>query len=138
MPILIWVWRRFHKESGPPDVLQTREFRRVVEAVKAMKTEPDPFQNRDLLGAYLLYYWVLHYQQALSLIGELPHTPKRVLDVCQRAGAHGICRLAAWRTGSLRHRQKRYSIGFRSRNLRPLWPAPKHQAMELPRPKTTD
>ena len=82
MPMLIGVWRRFHKESGPGDVLQTREFRRVVEAVQAIKTEKNPFQSRELLGAYILYYWVVHYQQALSLLGELPHTPKRVLDVC--------------------------------------------------------
>ncbi len=91
IPILIGAWRRLHKLSGPPDVLQTREFRSVVAAVKALEEQSlegvsligqDYFNNPELLGAYLLYQWVVHYQQALSIIGELPRTPKRVLDVC--------------------------------------------------------
>lgn len=84
MPLLIAAWRRLHKESGPPDVLQTREFRRVVAAVKTFqgKNNEDYFNDPELLGAYCLYQWVLHYQQGLSLINELPNTPKRVLDIC--------------------------------------------------------
>jgi Mitochondrial small ribosomal subunit Rsm22 len=91
MPILIGVWRRFHKEAGPSDVLQTREFRRVVDAVKILleKSEngksligEDYFQKPELLGAYLLYQWVVHYQEGMSLIGEIPIAPNRVLDVC--------------------------------------------------------
>lgn len=91
MPLLIGIWRRFHKESGPPDVLQTREFRRVVECVKILQEGvsegqsligQDVFAKPDLLGAYMLYQWVIHYQQGMSLLGELPYTPRRVLDVC--------------------------------------------------------
>jgi len=91
MPLLIGAWRRFHKEAGPADVLQTREFRSVVAAVKALQQGSldgksligqDYFANPQLLGAYLLYHWVIHYQQGLSLINELPVTPRRVLDVC--------------------------------------------------------
>lgn len=91
MPLLIGVWRRMHKESGPADVLQTREFRGVVEAVKSLQQGlevdssllvPNYFSRPELLGAYLLYHWVVHYQQGLSLIGELPIIPRRVLDVC--------------------------------------------------------
>lgn len=91
MPLLIGVWRRFHKESGPSDRLQTREFRRIVEAIKILEAqhdgqasllESDYFSKKELLGAYVLYQWVLHYQQGLSLIGELPRPPKRVLDLC--------------------------------------------------------
>lgn len=91
MPILMGVWRRMQKLSGPADKLQTREFRSVVEAVKTLQARShkgesligkDYFQDRDLVGAYLLYDWVVHYQQGLSLIGELPTTPRRVLDVC--------------------------------------------------------
>lgn len=91
MPILMGVWRRFHKESGPSDRLQTREFRRVVEAVNLLQkglVEGDAlvgknyFEDPETLGAYFLYHWVLHYQQGLSLLGELPQTPKRVLDIC--------------------------------------------------------
>lgn len=94
-PLLINLWRRFHKESGPGDRLQTREFRSVVECLKKAKetdaknskndsksTSDDCFADRHYLGAYLLYPWMLHYQEAMSLLGELPKAPKRVLDVC--------------------------------------------------------
>ena len=91
MPLLIGAWRRMHKESGPSDKLQTREFRGVVAAVKTLQegleskktfAGQDYFSKPDLLGAYLLYQWVVHYQQGLSLLGELPETPRRVLDIC--------------------------------------------------------
>ena len=90
MPLLIGVWRRFRKEAGPGDVLQTREFRGVVAAVKDLLqgthegkslAGQNYFANPELLGAYLLYQWVVHYQEGLSLLGELPHTPRRVLDI---------------------------------------------------------
>ncbi len=77
MPLLLGVWRRFHKLAGPPDVLQTREFRGVVAAIKQLQAGletgdaligQDYFSHPELLGAYLLYYWVLHYQQGLALI----------------------------------------------------------------------
>ena len=109
IPLLIGVWRRFHKEPGPGDVLQTREFRRVVTAVKTLLEKSDQgkslvgedyFKSPELLGAYLLYQWVLHYQEGLSLIGEIPITPSRVLDICSgpspfafaalRHGAHEV------------------------------------------------
>lgn len=102
MPLLIGVWRRYRKESGPPDLLQTREFRRVVAAVKTLQngleTEKrlfgqDYFSDPELLGAYLLYQWVVHYQQGLSLIGELPHPPRRVLDLCSGPGAFAFAAL---------------------------------------------
>lgn len=91
MPMLVGIWRRFRKEKGPLDKLQTREFRTVVEGVEAFKKNLDEgdsfvgqeyFAKPDLLGAYLLYHWVIHYQQAMSLMGELPNAPKRVLDLC--------------------------------------------------------
>lgn len=83
--LLIEIWRRFRKEKGPLDKLQTREFRSVVEGVQKLQEEQrgkESFADPHLLGAYLLYHWVIHYQQAMSLLGELPNTPKRVLDVC--------------------------------------------------------
>lgn len=91
LPHLIGIWRRYIGESGPGDKLQTREFRRVVEGVKTLKNGlemngsllgEDYFQKRDLLGSYLLYFWVIHYLEAFSLIEELPNKPKRVLDIC--------------------------------------------------------
>jgi SAM-dependent methyltransferase len=101
-PLLIGVWRRFHKLSGPPDKLQTREFRTVVEAVKALESRfldgksligQDYFADPNLLGAYILYQWVIHYQQGLSIIGELPTTPRRVLDVCSGAAPFAFAAL---------------------------------------------
>jgi hypothetical protein len=96
MPLLIGIWRRFHKASGPGDKLQTREFRGVVECLKllynvpegkkgndkSLPLDPEFLSDRNKLSAYILYPWVIHYQEALSLIGELPTPPKRVLDVC--------------------------------------------------------
>lgn len=102
MPILIGAWRRMLKLSGPADFLQTREFKEVVAAVKILQERSDNgqsligqdyFKNPQLLGAYLLYDWVLHYQQGLSLIGELPETPKRVLDLCSGAAPFAFAAL---------------------------------------------
>lgn len=106
IPLLIGVWRRLHKLSGPPDVLQTREFRSVVAGVQALQERfyngksligQDYFKDPQLLGAYLLYDWVLHYQQGLSLLGELPGPPKRVLDICSGAAPFSF---AAMRYGA--------------------------------------
>jgi SAM-dependent methyltransferase len=91
IPILLGIWRRFHKKPGPADVLQTREFRSVVSALKELKALfekeksgplPDYFSNPDLLGAYILYQWVVHYQEGLSLLNEIPSSSNRVLDIC--------------------------------------------------------
>lgn len=90
MPLLIGIWRRFHKLAGPGDVLQTREFRQVVADVqtliKGLETGrglvgENYFNQPSLLGSYLLYQWVLHYQQGLSLINEMPSPPRRVLEI---------------------------------------------------------
>lgn len=106
MPLLIGVWRRFHKLAGPADMLQTREFRSVVSAVQQLQQGletgdqlrgQDYLAEPDLLGAYLLYYWVLHYQQGLSLINEVPFTPRRVLDLASGPGAFAF---AAIRQGA--------------------------------------
>lgn len=104
IPILIGVWRRFKKIPGPPDLLQTREFRSVVDAIKILQqgfdgqaslSGQDYFSNPELLGAYLLYQWVIHYQQGLTLINEVPLTSMRVLDVCSGP--------APWAFAALRH-----------------------------------
>lgn len=102
MPLLMGVWRRYHKLSGPADVLQTREFRSVVEAVQKFQQGletgkfligNDYFSDREMLGAYILYQWVIHYQQGLSLINEVPNTPRRVLDICSGPAAFGFAAL---------------------------------------------
>ncbi len=102
MPLLIGVWRRFHKLSGPADVLQTREFRSVVDAVQRLQEGlttgdtligQDYFTQPELLGAYLLYDWVLHYQQGMALINEIPAVPGRVLDLASGPGAFAFASL---------------------------------------------
>lgn len=102
IPILMGVWRRMHKLSGPADKLQTREFRSVVDAVKVLQEKSDKgqsiigkdyFSDPQLLGAYLLYDWIIHYQQGLSILGELPEPPKRVLDVCSGAAPFAFAAL---------------------------------------------
>lgn len=97
MPILLGVWRRFNKEPGPQDCLQTREFRRMVAAIQKLNAkspeELTDFSDTDTLSAYLLYHWVIHYQEGLSIFGELPHTPKRVLDICSGPGAFAFAAL---------------------------------------------
>lgn len=91
IPILIGQWRRMTELRGPPDVLQTREFRGVVEKVKHLQANvingdawvgTPYFENKEVLGAYTLYQWIIHYLQGLSLINEIPHPPRRVLDLC--------------------------------------------------------
>jgi len=90
IPLLIDMWRKLHKLSpGPKDVLQTREFRSLVEAVLRLQKEND-YSDKELLGAYLLYDWILHYAQGLSLIGELPSRPKKVLDLCSGAAPFAL------------------------------------------------
>lgn len=102
IPLLIGVWRRFHKLSGPSDKLQTREFRSVVEAVEVLISGletgdslqgKDYFTDPNLLGAYLLYHFIIRYQTGLSLLGELPQKPKRVLDICSGPGSFSLAAL---------------------------------------------
>jgi SAM-dependent methyltransferase len=38
-------------------------------------------ERRDLLGAYLLYYWPVSYMQASLALAEHPFAPRRVLDL---------------------------------------------------------
>lgn len=81
IPLLLDLWRRMnHLPKGPIDKLQTREFRSLIEALLRFQNEKS-FQETPLLGAYLLYDWILHYSQGMSLLNELPNPPKRVLDL---------------------------------------------------------
>ena len=38
-------------------------------------------EDRDLLGAYLLYYWPVSYMQVSLALAELPRSPRNVLDL---------------------------------------------------------
>ena len=84
--LLINRWRKLMKlplgplSEIPAERLMTREFRTLVENVLAYK-ESKEISSPDLLGAYLMYEWPLHYAQGLSLLQELPQKPSRVLDL---------------------------------------------------------
>ena len=101
MPLLIQQWRKFLGIGGPDDVLQTREFRSVVKAVMKMEEifaerehfRPNYFSDPELLAGYILYYWIMHYQEGLSLINELPQAPNRVLDICSGPSAYALAAL---------------------------------------------
>lgn len=99
MPLLIEQWRRFRGIPGPKERLQTREFRGVVQAVCDLQdytsnpSGSDYFASEEHLGAYMLYHWVIHYQEALSLINELPKAPERVLDVCSGPAPYAFAAL---------------------------------------------
>lgn len=81
IPLLITLWRKMQKlPVGPLDRLQTREFQSVIEAITRLQTERI-FSDKEVLGAYFLYDFILHYAQGLSLIQELPNKPSRVLDL---------------------------------------------------------
>jgi SAM-dependent methyltransferase len=81
--------------------LQTREFRSVVDAVSELQrcfirnefSRDDYLQDPNTLGAYLLYYWMLHYQEGISLINEIPTTPRRVLDLGSGPGSFAFAAL---------------------------------------------
>ncbi|MDR3624514.1 MAG: small ribosomal subunit Rsm22 family protein [Chlamydiales bacterium] len=104
IPILIGIWRRYLKVQGggPEDRLHTREFRSVVDCIEKLQklfenTSPnlskDYFEDKNLLSAYLLYYWTIHYAEGMSLLSELPSTPMRVLDLASGPGAFGFAAL---------------------------------------------
>ncbi len=87
IPDLIQHWRRLTKLKGPTDRLQTREFRGVVNTIKGLQETfqrggSHYFNDVKTLADYLLYYWPLHYQEALSILSEIPSQPKKVLDLC--------------------------------------------------------
>jgi len=107
-PLLIKQWRRLLciNDKTPVDRLQTREFRRATKALKILHEGLDIgnnlrgfdyFSKPDLLATYLLYHWVFHYQEGLSLINELPTPPSTVLDI---AGGSGPYALAALQHGA--------------------------------------
>lgn len=100
MPILIGIWRRMFRLSGPETELQTREFRAFVGHVLALyKLDLDEesfieaMKNRDLLGAYLLYFYPLKLQEAISLMSELPSHGQKALDISIVPSAYALSAL---------------------------------------------
>lgn len=97
MPELIQVWRRYIKLSGPQDCLQTREFRAVVDDIKALEAAftagKTPEYTREIIGSYLLYYFPLHFAQGISIINELPEVPQRVLEIASGSAPFAMAAL---------------------------------------------
>lgn len=102
MPQLISIWRRTMRLSGPHDCLQTREFRSVVAKIKEYEEHQaktghlgtlEAFKESENLVSYLLYYFPLHFQEAFSLLQELPSPKKRVLDLCSGPGSYAYAAL---------------------------------------------
>jgi SAM-dependent methyltransferase len=58
-------------------------------------------EKRDLLGAYLLYYWPVSYMQASLAFAELPSAPRRVLDLGSGPGPVSAALLDALRDGGV-------------------------------------
>lgn len=90
MPLLIGIWRKMFRLAGPAEELMTREFRSFVSHIKELCAEESKekegalalsMQNRDLLGAYFLYFFPLRYLEAMHLLGELPETGSTALDL---------------------------------------------------------
>jgi SAM-dependent methyltransferase len=95
IPRLLLVWREARRKgrrvaSGPPGRLAPEELRAVAGAVRRLSLgltrdrslvgEPY-FDDPDLLGAYLLFYWPISFAQIQSLLGELPAIPREILDL---------------------------------------------------------
>ncbi len=105
----ISTFRRISGLSGPPDRLQTREFRTSCEIIKAIDSWIDtPLEkegeetsrpipallddrySRTAALNYILYYWPLHVFESVSLLSELPYAPKRVLDIGSGPGSYAF------------------------------------------------
>ena len=99
MTLLLRLWRQYHKLAGPNDKLQTREFRSVVEKITGQFEQyqqglPIEFDdNRHALGAYLLYFVPIFYQETLSVLSELSQKPSKVLDLGAGCGPNSLAAL---------------------------------------------
>jgi hypothetical protein len=77
------LYRKIAREKGPLDRLQTREFRALIEGVN----QQDP---QCLFWLNLLYATPLHFQEGLSLLGEIPSPIKKVLDLSPGLSPYGL------------------------------------------------
>lgn len=93
IPSLLELWRRDRALARRPEfpkALSPRELEAASLALLALQRgltgERDLagggyMEDRDLLGAYLLYYWPVSYMQASLCLAERPFAPARVLDL---------------------------------------------------------
>ena len=113
IPRLLRVWREARRkgrrvESGPVGRLSADELRTVAAAVRRLSlgltrdrslVGEHYFDDPDLLGAYLLFYWPVSFAQIESLLGELPRAPTDVLDL---GGGPGPASFACLTAGARR------------------------------------
>src|ERR1700687_4202933 len=122
VPRLIAVWRRSSALSsvggrdgplaavrsstsagGPEDRLTAAELRQIAAGVRRLSlglTRDRSFagakymDDPELLGAYLLFYWLISYAQARAVLGQLRVRPRRGVEPVRGPGAFGFARLA--------------------------------------------
>jgi ribosomal protein RSM22 (predicted rRNA methylase) len=93
LPRLVAAWRRVRERDRDPEpspVLSSEERRDLLAGAERLShgltrdrelAGARYFEDPQLLGAYLLFYWPVSYAQARSVLGELPALPGDVLDV---------------------------------------------------------
>lgn len=112
IPILLRVWREARRgrsgAEGPPGHLAPEELRVVSAAVRRLSlgltrdrslAGERYFDDPELLGAYLLFYWPVSFAQVESLLGELPAPP---LDLLEVGGGSGPAAFACRASGTRR------------------------------------
>jgi SAM-dependent methyltransferase len=103
VPRLIAVWRKASQSAGKPEErLTSAELRQVAAGVRRLSlglTRDRSFAGAKymddplLLGAYLLFYWLISYAQARAVLGELRTRPRRVLDLGSGPGPFAFAAL---------------------------------------------
>lgn len=93
IPLLIGAYRKIAKEEGPLEHLQTREFRTLISQFQKEKKVKNYLEEKEHLLPSLLYDFIIHYQEGLSLIGEVPLPLHRVLDVGAGLGPYSLAAL---------------------------------------------
>jgi small ribosomal subunit Rsm22 len=106
MPRLLAAWRRLRGGAAPgaDAPLTALERRDIVAGAQRLSqgltrerelAGARYFEDRQLLGAYLLLYWPVSYAQARSLLGELPPLGASALDVGSGPGPLAMAALDA-------------------------------------------
>lgn len=99
-PALIQAWRQIVQSPGPHDFLQTREFRlcvsKVLDIQQRLKNN-QPFsslwKDNVLMGAYMAYFWPIHYQQARHLFHQKNQRLGNIWIFDAGAGAYTVAAL---------------------------------------------
>jgi SAM-dependent methyltransferase len=97
-PHLIRLWRQQFRYQEKQPTLTSSEIQRLARGVQMLShgltrerqlPGKDYFQNPDLLGAYLLFYWPVSYVQARYILKTHSIRPESVLELGSGAGPIG-------------------------------------------------